>query len=94
MDHRSDQFSFGVVLYELLCGQRPFEGSSVATVISAILRDTPSPPRSLRPDLNRELERIVERCLEKNPDKRYPSASELGNELRVAEQRVAEPRGI
>ncbi len=94
VDHRSDQFSFGVVLYELLCGQRPFEGSSVATVISAILRDTPSPPRSLRPDLPKELERIVERCLEKNPGKRYASASELGDELRLAEQRVAEPRGI
>ena len=60
VDHRSDQFSFGVVLYELLCGQRPFEGSSVATVISAILRDTPSPARSLRPDVPKELERIVD----------------------------------
>ena len=71
LDHRSDQFSFGVVLYELLCGQRPFEGSSVAAVISAILRDTPSPLRSLRRDLPKELERIVERCLDKNPEKRY-----------------------
>ncbi len=94
VDHRSDQFSFGVVLYELLCGQRPFEGSSVATVISAILRDTPSPPRSLRPDVPKELERIVERCLEKNPEKRYPSASALGDELRLVEKRAAEPRGI
>ncbi len=94
LDHRSDQFSFGVVLYELLCGQRPFEGSSVAAVISAILRDTPSPLRSLRRDLPKELERIVERCLDKNPEKRYPSASELGDELRLAGQRVAEPRGI
>ena len=89
VDHRSDQFSLGVVLYELLCGQRPFEGSSVATVISAILRDTPSPPRSLRPDLPKELERIVERCLEKDPEKRYASAGDLRRDLLMVEERAA-----
>ena len=90
VDHRSDQFSFGVVLYELLCGQRPFEGSSVATVISAILRDTPSPPRSVRADVPKELERIVERCLEKDPDERYASADEVREQLRLVERRAAE----
>ena len=94
VDHRSDQFSFGVVLYELLCGQRPFEGSSVATVVSAILRDTPSPPRSLRPDISKELERIVERCLEKDPEKRYASADEVHEKLRHVERRAAEREGM
>ena len=90
VDHRPDQFSFGVVLYELLCGQRPFEGTSVATVISAILRDTPPPPRSLRPDVPKELERIVERCLQKDPEKRHASADEVHEELRLVERRAAE----
>ena len=94
VDHRSDQFSFGVVLYELLCGQRPFEGTSVAILISAILRDTPSPPRSLRPDVPKELERIIERCLEKDPDERYKSADEIREALRLVERRAAEPDRI
>ncbi len=81
VEHLSDQFSFGVVLYEMLCGRRPFQGDSVGTILSAILRDTPEPPRSLRPDTPKDVEDVVHRCLEKDPAKRYPSTFELREAL-------------
>ena len=81
VDHRSDQFSFGVVLYELVCGRRPFEGTSVAAVLSAIMRDAPAPPISLRPETPEELSGIIERCLEKDPEKRFDLAKEIREEL-------------
>jgi serine/threonine protein kinase len=76
VDHLSDQFSFGTMLYEMLCGQRPFQGDSVATVLSAILRDTPRPPRELRPDTPRDLARVVQTCLAKDPRRRFGSTEE------------------
>jgi dienelactone hydrolase len=82
VDSRSDLFSLGVLLYELLCGRRPFEGSSAATVISAILRDAPPPLTKVRPGAApRELERIVHECLEKEPGRRPASAEELRHQL-------------
>ena len=90
VDHLSDQFSFGIILYEMLCGQRPFQGESVATVLSAILRDPPPPPGSLRLDAPRDLERIVGRCLEKKPEKRYPSTEELSGALQKCEDGLGE----
>lgn len=60
VDARSDVFSFGVLLFEMLCGRRPFQGSSVATLISAILRDPPPAARRLRPDAPPDLERVVD----------------------------------
>ena len=66
LDARSDIFSFGVVLYEMLTGRRPFAGDSEAQVLSAILRDTPPPARSLRKDLPEELDRILAKALEKD----------------------------
>ena len=76
-DARSDVFSVGTLLYEMLAGQRPFRGDSPVSLLSAILRDSPPPLRSLRPDVPRYLQRVVERCLAKNPDERYASAAEL-----------------
>ena len=81
MDHPSDQFSFGVMLYEMLSGRRPFQGDSVATVLSSILRDQPPPLRSLKPGTPRPVEDIVERCLAKDPAQRYGSTGELREAL-------------
>jgi serine/threonine-protein kinase len=84
VDERADLFAFGVILYELLAGRRPFDGGSSPDLISAILRDEPPPIRAARPDAPALLERIVGRCLEKEPGARFPSASELRDELRLA----------
>jgi len=91
-DHRSDQFSFGVVLYEMLCGQRPFRGDSTAAVLGSILRDTPPPVRTVRPETPADLERVIARCLEKEPDRRYESVAEVGRHLDLAERARATPR--
>ena len=77
VDHRSDIFSLGILLYEMAAGRRPFEGRSGVELGSSILRDTPPPLSRVRPDLPAELERVLSRCLEKEPATRYQSASEL-----------------
>ena len=82
VDARSDLFSFGVLVYELAAGKRPFAGRSHADVTSAILRDAPPPLAGLRGDLPDELAHVVERCLEKNPRERFQTALDVLNELR------------
>jgi serine/threonine protein kinase/Tfp pilus assembly protein PilF len=82
VDARSDLFALGIILYELAAGRRPFGGATSADVGSAILRDTPEPLGTLRPDLPGDFERIVSRCLEKNPRERFQTALDVGNELR------------
>jgi Tol biopolymer transport system component len=81
VDHRSDIFSLGVVFYEMLTGWRPFHGDSPASVLSAILRDTPASMTDLNPVIPRDLDRIVKRCLVKDPDHRYQTAKDVRNEL-------------
>jgi serine/threonine-protein kinase len=67
MDARSDQFSFGVMLYELLTRLRPFEKASKTETLASILRDDPPPPSAINEAIPRDLDRIVSRCLAKNP---------------------------
>jgi TolB-like protein len=81
IDHRTDIFSFGTILYEMVAGQRPFSGTAPAELASAILRDTPQPLGTLRAGVPERLERIVERCLQKNPADRFASARELHKAL-------------
>jgi len=81
-DARTDLFSFGILVYELSTGKRPFSGETFADVSSAILRDSPPSITSLRSDLPLDLERIVGRCLEKNPRERFQTALDVANELR------------
>jgi hypothetical protein len=92
-DARSDIFSLGAVLYEMLTGKRPFEGASGASLLSAILRDTPKAMRSLRPELDAGLEKVVSRCLEKDPGARYPSAPALLSDLEACQVRESDAHG-
>ena len=82
VDHRTDVFSLGVLLYEMATGRRPFEGRSTAELASAILRDTPPVVTDLRSDLPGDLARIIRRCLEKDTGRRFQTVRDVGNELR------------
>jgi serine/threonine protein kinase len=77
VDHHTDIFSMGAVLYEMATGQRPFVGETSMELSSSILRDTPKAVTELRAQLPSGLQRIVERCLAKEPTERYASAREL-----------------
>ncbi len=80
-DTRSDIWAFGAVLYEMLTGQQAFVGESSAAVIGAILKDRPLTLAGRRPDVAATLDHIVARCLEKDPDERWQSASDVKREL-------------
>src|SRR5688572_15598306 len=76
-DHRSDIFSFGAILYEMLSGRRAFRGESTADMMSAILREDPPDLSETNKLINPALERVVNHCLEKNPEERFNSARDL-----------------
>jgi serine/threonine protein kinase/Tol biopolymer transport system component len=82
IDPRSDIFSFGVILYEMVTGQRPFRGDAPASVIAAILSSDPPLVHSLQPGVPPALERIIVTALEKNPDERWQTAHDVGRQLR------------
>ena len=88
-DARSDVFSLGCVLYEMLAGTRPFRGDSLVSTMKAILSEAPRPLTSFRRDVPPDLARIVFRCLEKTPESRFPSARELHQELSAHRSRLA-----
>jgi len=90
VDARTDQFSLGVLLYEMACGQRPFRGETVAALASAILTASPPAPRSLRREIPPDLDAVIRTCLEKDPADRYASTAELARALRRCDER---PRG-
>jgi eukaryotic-like serine/threonine-protein kinase len=80
-DARSDLFSLGVVLYEMVTGKRPFEGKSQASLIAAIMREDPRPLSALAPMTPPALERAVKQCLAKEPDDRWQTAGDLKRDL-------------
>src|SRR5437660_281336 len=77
VDHRSDIFSFGTILYEMLSGKRAFRGESMAETMSAILREDPPDLSETNKTVSPALERVVHHCLEKNPEERFHSARDL-----------------
>lgn len=93
VDHRSDQFSFGVVLYELLAGRRPFGGETPQESLTAVLRDDPEPLATAAPDVPAPMRWIVERCLARDPADRYDATRDLAKDLRSAAEKSAELAG-
>jgi serine/threonine protein kinase/formylglycine-generating enzyme required for sulfatase activity/predicted esterase len=85
-DARSDVFSFGSVLYEMLSGKRAFEGPSSAALLAVVMRDEPRALSAIRRDIPSEIRNVVARCLKKDPAARYPSGAELAAELKAARE--------
>jgi serine/threonine-protein kinase len=88
LDHRTDIFSFGTMLYEMAAGRLPFEGGSSVELASAILRDTPRPLSEVNAAMPRQLGRIVRHCLEKEPRDRFQRAHDLKYELTELKKEV------
>ena len=81
VDARSDVFSFGALLYEMATGRRAFEGETTAEILAAVMSTQPPPPTRIVPGLPRELERLILRCLRKEPERRYQVMLDVRNEL-------------
>jgi len=86
VDARSDVFSLGVLLFEMATGEKPFKGDTNMSLLSAIIKDTPSSVTDLRQDFPRDVGRILRRCLAKDPEERYQTAKDLRNDLRLLKE--------
>ena len=81
LDPRSDVYSMGIMIYEMLCGRRPFEAPALMAILTAHISETARPAIEIRPELDPEINRIVMKCLAKDPRQRYANAGELLSDL-------------
>jgi serine/threonine protein kinase/Flp pilus assembly protein TadD len=82
LDTRTDLFSFGVTLYEIATGRMPFHGDTTGVLFLDIVQGVPEPPRQFNPAIPEELQRIINKCLEKDPELRYQQASDISRDLK------------
>ena len=80
---RSDVYSLGAILYEMLAGRAPFAGENMMQVLRSVCNDDPAPPRQIDPHIPRDLETMCLKCLEKKPERRYASAAALADDLKA-----------
>src|SRR3974390_3319386 len=90
-DERSDIFSFGGLLYEMITGQRPFTGDTQAAILASLMKDKPLPMNQRQPASPRALERLVRKCLEKKPEDRWQSARDLKPALELIDLDAPQP---
>src|SRR5712691_9587114 len=91
LDNRSDVYALGVVLYEMVCGKRPFTGRSMPELTQAIIRGNPRPPRELNPEISNDLEQIILTALALDRNQRYEEAMLLAHDLRSLQLQPASP---
>jgi len=88
LDSRSDLYSLGAVMYEMLCGQRPFRAGALGKLLRQVVQSTPEPLREVRPEIPEDLEAIVLRALQKDPDHRYRNGAEFAADLTRVHQKL------
>jgi len=87
----ADIFSLGIIMYEMVSGDRPFKGENLSAIFHAITSYNPEPPHKLNPEVPKELSQLILKCLAKDPDKRFKTASELANALEQIKIKILNP---
>ncbi len=93
IDARSDVFSFGALLYEMVTGRRAFAGNSTAEVLAALMKEEPKPPSEVVPRVPKELDRLIQRCLRKEPERRLRDMRDAKLELEQIQEEAHPRRG-